>query len=707
MMEEKSSKNIRDDLILFKNDTLKDIKETEKAILEKYRNIEFKLNEKLELFENEFKKFDSKVIEMSAFLETLKDTNDNITQLLQYKTKSENSIFDLELKLRSLDKESHDSLYNISNILKDSVIYPGTIGSVAKFKTFHDFIDYVLTQISNLRQFKDKITKEVNENKIRADTGIDKLKASHDMLLDKTKALVVNEVISLEEKNNSCFKLYDEKFQKMRVDNEKFGISIKTNEDLVSNFKKDIQDMNLKKNELIIRVSELADKNKQNNREINSLKDKFMSLTNYLKQLKFKREKEDQEDLNKKIIDIEKTLNLHELSNSNKELIKIKLKKNSSGLKEYIKGKININQFQSLSNKNNLKPTESVKNYNYNSNNNNNDNNINYNSNNNNNYINSNNFNNNFKTIEPKEEENEKENKTMHPTLSRDSKAFKTIPIFKEDEKNVVQKKEKIKNLISVDYFNNNNSDIKLMRNRQTIDTYSKINAFSLNDKPSYRNLYSEQSHLLSKGKDYKEIKEIKDIKELKNISLNVDGNEILNINTNEPKNIKYKNIIQNVKNIVQNKPKGSNYLSGFPRIVTNQGERIIISSHPVYHRHKFTNNINPNLFALNKTLHKFYGNSKENKMNGNKANANKVFSVDKNILKENWNNIKRVNDNESYIQNNDLIMTTNNNRLEIEKGKDLSSFKGRNNSYQNLNGNRYLDLMMNNDNMYKIKSNE
>ena len=148
MMETHSSKNIRDDLILFKNDTLKDIKETEKVFLEKYRNIEFKVDEKLEMFENEFKRFDSKIIEMSAFLETLKDTNDNITQLLQYKTKSENSIFDLDLKLRNLDKESHDSLYNISNILKDSVIYPGTIGSASKFKTFHDLIDYVLMQIS-------------------------------------------------------------------------------------------------------------------------------------------------------------------------------------------------------------------------------------------------------------------------------------------------------------------------------------------------------------------------------------------------------------------------------------------------------------------------------------------------------------------------------------------------------------------------------
>ena len=478
-METNTTKNIRDDLLLFKNDTLKDIKEAEKTILEKYRNIEFKLNEKLELFENEFKKFDTKVIEMSAFLETLKGTNDNISQLLQYKSKSENSIFDLDLKLRTLDKESHDSLYNISNILKDSIIYPGTIGSSAKFKTFHDFIDFVLMQLSNFRQFKEKITKEVNENKNRADSGIDKLKASHDMLLEKTKALVVNEVISLEEKNNSFFKLYDEKFQKIRVDNEKFGLSIKTNEELVSNFKKDIQDMNLKKNELITKISELAEKNKQNNREINSLKDKFVSLTNYIKQLKFKKEKEDQEDLNKKIIDIEKTLNLHELSNSNKELIKIKLKKNSSGLKEYIKGKININQLQSLSNKNNLKPTESIRNYNYNNNNDNNNNNNNYNNNNykdnnDNNNINNNNDNYNNNNNEKNEILN---NKTIETdtNINNNNDINNNSPVNNEK----TNENNDIKNL------NNNNPNTSLsnlLSNISPIPTHSSSSFSNIED---------------------------------------------------------------------------------------------------------------------------------------------------------------------------------------------------------------------------------
>ena len=52
---------------------------------------------------------------------------------------------------------------------------------------------------------------------------------------------------------------------------------------------------------------------------------------------------------------------------------------------------------------------------------------------------------------------------------------------------------------------------------------------------------------------------------------------------------------------------KNSNYPPGFPKIVKNQGERIIISSHPVFHRHKFIKNENQSLLMLNKTIQKLY----------------------------------------------------------------------------------------------------
>ncbi len=158
-MEDNLYKNIRDDLILFKNETLRDIKEQEKILIEKYRNLEFTIIEKIENFDNKFLKFTNKMIEISSFIDSLKDVKNSINVLMQYKSKSENSLIDLDIKLKCLDKDCHDSLYNISNILKESVIYPGIIGSTSKFKTFHHFIDFVLNHISNINQFKHRIIK--------------------------------------------------------------------------------------------------------------------------------------------------------------------------------------------------------------------------------------------------------------------------------------------------------------------------------------------------------------------------------------------------------------------------------------------------------------------------------------------------------------------------------------------------------------------
>ena len=69
-MDESLSKNIRDDLILFKNETLRDLKDTEKLLLEKYGNLEFTIIEKIENFNKQFQKFNQKINEISTFMIT-------------------------------------------------------------------------------------------------------------------------------------------------------------------------------------------------------------------------------------------------------------------------------------------------------------------------------------------------------------------------------------------------------------------------------------------------------------------------------------------------------------------------------------------------------------------------------------------------------------------------------------------------------------
>lgn len=285
-MEEGISKTIRDDLILFKNETLKDINRTERDLLEKFKNEEYLMNERIENFEKKFEGLNQKINEITTFLDSIKDIKSKTESLLSYKTKSENSIIDLDIKIRSLDKETRDSLFFISNILKNSVIYPGIIGNTAKFKTFHNFIDYTLLHISNGRQFKDKISKEVTDNRIKQINDVEKIKASIDLMLEKTNGLIDNRINKVEENNKIIFNSLEERVQNLRIQYTKSDMSINKMEQLINNFSEQIKDIDNKKDELFLKFNDINENNKQNTNDINDLKEKYHSLSNYIKQIK-------------------------------------------------------------------------------------------------------------------------------------------------------------------------------------------------------------------------------------------------------------------------------------------------------------------------------------------------------------------------------------------------------------------------------------
>ena len=674
-MNDNLSKTIREDLLLFKNETLKDIKNTEKSLLEKYRNFDYMLNEKLGNFEKQLKRYNDKVIEICAFIDTLKDVTNNITSLLKFRTKSENTLIDLDLKLKGLDKDFHNSIYSVNNILKTSVIYPRVIGSTAKFKTFHNFIDYILNQFVQANQFKERITKEVNDNRIRQDNNMAKLKNNCDIVMEQTKSLLINELSTMEKKNNSVFKLYDEKFQNQRVDNEKYSLSIKNNETLINDFKDIIKDFDNKKNDMFSKYSDLNEQSKKNNAEIKNIKEKYQSLVNYIKQLNFKKEKENgngNDDIKHLNLNIKKSendisLNFNDVTSSNKELMNIKLKKNESGLKQYISGKININQLHQLQNKAIFNSPEPAKNNHF-----------------------------------------EKEEDHINAFLVKTNN-FKTVSTIKEEKKALTSKKENrnaiMKKILSSGNNSNNNSIRKnqniensennslnnTFRNNKKADSFFKVNTFSpLSNKNSDINLNSNQKS--------------NPTNQFKNISLNLEGNEILKINTQDSKNPKYKNIIQNVNTILKKKnlindSKGNNFPPGFPRIVTNQGERIIISSHPVYHRHKFTNSLNPNIYTLNKTIQKLYNKENKTMATNNKDILNKIHDNDKLLDKRDNKeiNINPINEKDNYIHNNFILRS---NHKEKKEYGTMDQNKVRNTSYHELNENRYYSLMANEDNI-------
>ena len=643
-MDETLPKSIRDDLIIFKNDTLKDIKQTEKTLLDKFKDVEFTIIQKIEGFDQQFLQFNKKMIEISSFIESLRDVTNNINSLTSFKTKSENTLIDLDIKLKSLDKDSHNSIFNIENILKSSVIYPGIFGTNAKFKTFHAFIDHILLYISQFRQFRDKITKEVNTNRTNAENSLDLLKIQLDSAIEKTQTLLNNEMTNRDEKIQSEFKLYDDKIRNLRMENAKSFEDVQDRiEHVRIKFNEKFDDINGKKDELFFKYNVLEGNCSQNTNDVKSLMEKNLKINKIINEINYK-----VENINK---EIEDNINNNKKNKNNKlpsrmmsasqDFRKSRFKQHEGGLRNSFRNHVNMDQ---LRNNNDYKPNISKHN---------------------------------------NTSQNNENNKITNGWGK--SQSYKRFSLFNKNNMNMQYKTINTdSNISEINFFNKNNT----LGNQKSNNDSKRTSFINLTDKSTYANLNS--SNRFDK------------IKELKNLTLSLegDGDDIISSleqkNNNNNNNI-YKNdnnnninninVLENTinKTVLKSKKKNS-FISGFPRIITNQGERIIVCSHPVYHRDKFTNIINPNILSAYNNIQNIQRNKKGSNIKLNRNNNNQLNNIineskelENNANIANKNKITNLNNNETSKENNFFKTSINPNNTVDKSKKEFKNNKAKN----------------------------
>ena len=181
-----STKSLLDNntqLIFFKEEILKDIRRFESKLTLKYNA--------------ELNKNTSKILKMQESLDEMNKKIESFTSLIKTDLEMEKRTNNLSTLYSTLEQEmlSQDiKLKNINNLLNEtitkfndefymSIIYPGVIGPTGKYKTFHEFIDFVLLNINNLLLNKDKFSNEFKEYKSKTDISINNLMSK----LDYTK----------------------------------------------------------------------------------------------------------------------------------------------------------------------------------------------------------------------------------------------------------------------------------------------------------------------------------------------------------------------------------------------------------------------------------------------------------------------------------------------------------------------------------------
>ena len=309
-----SSKSLKMDLLRFKDDILKDMRNIELRLNKKYFSTEESLKNKINNFELKIGSFEQKILELSNLITVDNSIKEKVELLEQFKEETKDNIFKRRAKYNELEKTINDELGRINNILIDSVIYPGIIGPSAKFKNFHSLIDYLLTEINQLTLIKDRNGLDITPFKKKIEQTIDSFRIQINNL--GSKEYVINAINENEKNLKNLIELYDDRLKTIKIENvnNNFNINKKIDElknqmEIIYNFKNKLE---LKENE----------KNIYNN-EIKSIKKDINNINEILKQLM--------------LFHIPK----------NKEIEK-KSSQIISGVKQYINGQLNASELSSL-----------------------------------------------------------------------------------------------------------------------------------------------------------------------------------------------------------------------------------------------------------------------------------------------------------------------------------------------------------------------
>ena len=154
-------------LIFFKEDVLKDIKQLESKISLKY-DIQHNINT------NKINKIDSKIEEIIQRIEYLSTSittdhsiKEKVEKITNWNTKIDELLILQDVRIKNIYKKLTETIDKYDKIFEDTVMYPGVIGPKAKYKTFHELIDYILFNLNQLLMFKDKISIDLKEYKYK------------------------------------------------------------------------------------------------------------------------------------------------------------------------------------------------------------------------------------------------------------------------------------------------------------------------------------------------------------------------------------------------------------------------------------------------------------------------------------------------------------------------------------------------------------
>ena len=351
--------NAKDDIIYFKDEVLKDVKKFESKINQNIDSQMAIVKKKLDEYDIKMAAMTQKIVELESKVSGNISLIEKVQTLSNFKIKTEQDAMVQEIRVETMENDLKNAINKYDGILVETVIYPGVIGQGAKFKNFHELLDYLLNNVSSLN-----LAKEKNIVDIKA------VKKKNDSVLEVIKSQISTNSRTIKEVNKKLTDLYEtkakqleegitQKFVDLRMNNSKLANELKDRADKLSEI---FKQMEILKEDLTKKVKYEIDRiinipgevNEHLNAfqdEIENINNQFLELSECVKNCKFEKIEENKEVEKKEEKDEEtKTDKVAERKRPKKRTMIInkepyKIPKPISLLKQYINGEISFEAY--------------------------------------------------------------------------------------------------------------------------------------------------------------------------------------------------------------------------------------------------------------------------------------------------------------------------------------------------------------------------
>ena len=151
-IEDKSLKN---ELLYFKEEILKDMRFELSKFTTKIDNQRDSFNQIISSLELKFSAISDKFIILSNSISEDKALKEKIKELNTFQNKTKDTLSFHDSKFKYQSKMIIDAMNRIDHFINESILYNDVIGPTpnCKFQNFHNFIDYIITNITQLNNF--------------------------------------------------------------------------------------------------------------------------------------------------------------------------------------------------------------------------------------------------------------------------------------------------------------------------------------------------------------------------------------------------------------------------------------------------------------------------------------------------------------------------------------------------------------------------